>query len=285
MLYIAIATVLISKSALGLNPDTEPRTIVAGPAEIAISTPRISKIVVHDEIRDTVAATAEEYLICGVHIRNISDKAKINYSPLNGSNWRAAERAQLLDNNDNQYKHVVASRIASRIVYQKEADSIYPGQHIADLLVFELPVESAEELRLVIPLECIGREGKAEFKIQMSVIEGTEAFRADQASKAMEAARKRSAAAEVRRKRQNSKLDVKISATTSSLGKVEPGHWRIEVTNRDHDDAPDVQVEVFENKRRIYNRKFKAIPAGGSKWFVLDRAQKPSLADVHVTLR
>ncbi len=109
-----------------------------------------------------------------VSIANTTEDKKLNYFTWDGERaffWGFATRdfATLTDDIGNDYKRVYFGfgvRIHGRI----DDESIYPGQTIADLLVFERPVAKAKVLTLELPAANFGGEGLFQLKMPTSRI-------------------------------------------------------------------------------------------------------------------
>jgi hypothetical protein len=115
-------------------------------------------------------SSQEKLLLIRLQIDNVSDGRKLDYKSWSDSHSILAdEAAQLTDSLNNRYKRVTFG-IASSIEGQVDSESIYPGKSINDLLVFEVPVEKAEYLRLELPAKNFGGTGRIRIQIPKEMI-------------------------------------------------------------------------------------------------------------------
>jgi hypothetical protein len=112
--------------------------------------------------------STDPLLIVRVTIENLSRSRKIDFRGFDPE-VPALEFAQLTDNHENSYRRVGFG--AAKPKGQVKIDSIYPGKSIDDLLVFEIPVETAKYLRLELPAKNVGREGTFRFQISSAAIQ------------------------------------------------------------------------------------------------------------------
>ena len=77
--------------------------------------------------------------------------------------------AELTDNFENDYRKVRFG-FSSSVKDISTESSIYPGKRIKDAIVFELPVEGIEFLRLKLSAKGIGEDGEFRFQIPSDII-------------------------------------------------------------------------------------------------------------------
>jgi hypothetical protein len=115
--------------------------------------------------------SGERLLLIGLHVENLSDVRKLDFRGFAGQfDFSGDATPNLRDNFGNKYKRI-SFGIDSQIVGQAQNESVYPGKGIDDLLVFEVPVEKAEFLRLELPASAFGGEGKLRLEIPRDMIE------------------------------------------------------------------------------------------------------------------
>ncbi len=85
-----------------------------------------------------------------IWIENLSDSKKLEYKGWGDDNLSGSKKATLKDDLGNVYKQVTFG-LMHRPVGQKSKESLYPGSSIQDILVFELPVEKAQMMHLILP--------------------------------------------------------------------------------------------------------------------------------------
>jgi len=113
----------------------------------------------------------EEYLLLTVKLENLAESKKLEYESW-GSRSSLIRRVRLTDNVRNTYRSKSFGR--AELEGQVGAASIYPGETVEDLLVFERPVETAEYLQLELPAAAFGQPGALYFTIPREMIKVTE---------------------------------------------------------------------------------------------------------------
>jgi len=112
----------------------------------------------------------DDFISMAILIKNQSESRKIEYNSwgCDGMSWNQ-ECATLTDNFNNKYK-----RASFGFMVQPKGqlicESIYPGKEVADVLVFEPPVEKATELRLELPASYFGGKGYIRVRIPASFV-------------------------------------------------------------------------------------------------------------------
>lgn len=76
--------------------------------------------------------------------------------------------AILIDNHDNTYKMIAGHKTPNA---RTESDSIYPERPLTDVLIFEVPLKSADFLTLDLPASNVNEKGFFRFRIPTSMIE------------------------------------------------------------------------------------------------------------------
>lgn len=132
------------------------RSATAGSIEVVLTSARIGKVQIQD-FRDRVGQSENEALVVEIEIRNHSHSQKANYSSWAGTSVDFGERAaRMNDDVGNGYKRIDYG--ISKPVGRSEDGSIYPGKSATDVLVFEVPVDAAKSMRLLLPGKTIGAE-------------------------------------------------------------------------------------------------------------------------------
>ncbi len=141
-----------------------------------------------------------------IAITNTDQNRKLDYRGWGGSETSLADDApHLSDSFVNTYKRVhfgLASRIDGQIV----SKSIYPGESVDDLLVYEKPVRSVEYLLLELPASNFGGTGKLRFRIPSAMIDAEK-----------QAAEERQAAAAERKAAEQSQAAAKKAQEKTAL--------------------------------------------------------------------
>jgi len=125
-------------------------------------------------LRSNFDGTAEEsdndLLTIHIELKNISSTKKIGYQTWQGKDLSfTRDYATLQDNFGNGYKRVTFG-FSTTLVGQTDVDSIYPGQKISDIIVFELPVGTIKYLNLELPASNFGGEGMIRLRIPVAMI-------------------------------------------------------------------------------------------------------------------
>jgi hypothetical protein len=148
-----------------------------------------TKAAVHEMISVSVSSVKIDY-VTGSGIRDFSSEDKVLIITLKIENTNANQKVQyrgwgqsinmfdssdvatLSDNFDNSYKRIKFG-IGDRIHGQVLSESIYPMTSITDVLVFEVPVRSAEFLNLELPAKAYGKDGSLRLRIPISMLTAT----------------------------------------------------------------------------------------------------------------
>ncbi|MBU0534125.1 MAG: DUF4190 domain-containing protein [Candidatus Omnitrophica bacterium] len=105
-----------------------------------------------------------------LEITNTSDVKKCEYKTWNGMEMSfERDYGSLQDEYGNTYKRITFGMM-ERPEGQIFQESIYPEKSIKDILIFQVPVEKAKEIRLELPANNIGGEGYFRIAIPTSFI-------------------------------------------------------------------------------------------------------------------
>jgi hypothetical protein len=120
--------------------------------------------------RDREGVSTDDLLMISIVVMNQSEGKKVDYQSWAGERLGfTSDFAKLTDNFDNTYKRVTFGGM-NKPKGQLERESIYPGKEVSDVLVFEVPVEKASELKLELPAKNFGGDGYLRIKIPASVV-------------------------------------------------------------------------------------------------------------------
>jgi hypothetical protein len=111
--------------------------------------------------------SAAAHLMVRLEIDNLSLTRKIDFRGFDPTIPRLGY-VQLTDNHHNVYRCVGFG--AAKPQGQLKLASIYPGESVQDVLMFEVPVKAAAFLRLELPGEHVGRPGCLRFQIDRAHI-------------------------------------------------------------------------------------------------------------------
>jgi hypothetical protein len=155
--------------ALAANP------VRQGDIEMRVTQVLKGKVPLRTGFDDRETTSQDDLLAIHIEMKNLSQSKKVEYSSWQGRDMAfSRDYATLRDNFGNGYKRI-AFGLSTEIVGQTQYDSIYPGKNLADVLVFELPVDTAEYLNLELPAKNFGGEGMLRLRIPANMIQHREA--------------------------------------------------------------------------------------------------------------
>ena len=114
-------------------------------------------------------ASNAEHLLVRLSIENTSESSKLDFQGWNRPNDFVGPYAGMVDDIGNVYKRVDFG-LGSKVLGLEPSQSIYPGKSIEAALVFELPVDAATNLTLVLPGKPLGTEGELRFEIPVEAV-------------------------------------------------------------------------------------------------------------------
>jgi hypothetical protein len=139
-----------------------------GDVKIQILNVRVGKVELESIMGSSQKSTAD-LLSIEIEVTNLSQAKKIDFTTWRGGDFTlGADCASLKDENENNYKRITFG--ASTPVGSIERESIYPQKAIRDVLIFEVPVDAAKTLRIEMPADNFGGEGKIRFEIPTETI-------------------------------------------------------------------------------------------------------------------
>lgn len=142
-----------------------------GDKEITIEGVTVGEVTVIDMFGDE-GTSSNKQLSIQITVWNRTQAKKVEYRT-----WRGAmlsfgsNSASLSDTFDNVYKRVNFGAASYPSGGVQTSESVYPGDSVSDILIFEVPVTSVELLLLELPAENIGEEGVIRFGIPAAAIE------------------------------------------------------------------------------------------------------------------
>lgn len=113
----------------------------------------------------------EAFLILKVEILSSAPNEKREYRSWRGVSGVSSDDATLIDNFRNEYAphHYDATSLPGAVGFA----SLYPGTPITDILVFERPIETAQELFLELDGRNVGATGTFRFRVPSSAVTRT----------------------------------------------------------------------------------------------------------------
>jgi hypothetical protein len=122
-----------------------------------------------DRFQDIDSESNGEHLLVRLSVVNTSQFSTVNFLPWNQPNDRIGPYATLEDDAGNTYKRVDFG-LGSKVLGLEPEQTIEPGQAVEAALAFELPVDSAKDLKLVLPCKALGTEGVLRFEIPVDAV-------------------------------------------------------------------------------------------------------------------
>jgi hypothetical protein len=149
-----------------VNPDE--KSWVSGDVEVTVGSPSVGPVLLKRLGEERVSEN--KLFQVYVSLKNRSENRKIDYESWGDANRLINEHApRLADNFGNFYKRVHFG-LGTTIFQQIKSASIRPGESVADLLVFEEPLNNVEYLRLELPESAFGGTGTMRFQIPRGMI-------------------------------------------------------------------------------------------------------------------
>ena len=142
-----------------------------GDVELRIVRALIGRIRLRAGFDDSETRSKDDLFKIELELRNLSKSKKIEYQSWLGRDFAfGRDYATLKDNFGNGYKRIDFG-FGTKIIGQTKSDSIYPGKTIRDVLVFEVPVETAEYLNIELPASNFGGQGMLRLRIPATMIQ------------------------------------------------------------------------------------------------------------------
>jgi hypothetical protein len=150
------------------NDASQP--LALGDIRVSITEVIVGNVPLERIITETQGQSEDELLLVRLKIENTSQRKKLDYSGWM-SDWASLRdiEAELTDDADNRYRKINFG--TSHVVGAEPAGSIYPNKSLSDAIVFEMPIDGVEYLRLRLTGNAVGEEGEFRFQIPASMIE------------------------------------------------------------------------------------------------------------------
>jgi hypothetical protein len=118
---------------------------------------------------DGITESKDDLLAVYIEIKNLDPNRKVDYSSFGRQDFDIGHAATLKDDLGNRYKRITFG-FSHQPVGRIEAESIYPGKVINDVLIFEQPVGNAKHLDLELPGSKLGISGVFRLRIPVKVL-------------------------------------------------------------------------------------------------------------------
>jgi hypothetical protein len=146
-----------------------------GDLQVEIVKTVIGKVPLRDFGED--ALSKDDLLMIKLNLLNMNATKKVEYRSWAGGDLSLSrDYATLKDNFGNSYKRIGFSLRADPVGAIERSKSLHPDKPVTDVLVFEVPLETATHLDLELPAKNYGGEGLIRFRIPMMSVEGSRAY-------------------------------------------------------------------------------------------------------------
>jgi hypothetical protein len=114
----------------------------------------------------------DNLLMIKLELLNTNPTKKVEYHSWSGKDISFdRDYATLRDNFDNSYKRISFGFASYPVGAVERSESIYPNKSVTDVLVFELPLDTMEHLRLELPAKNFGGTGMLRLQIPKAMIQ------------------------------------------------------------------------------------------------------------------
>jgi hypothetical protein len=157
-------------------PKTEPEwadasktAVRQGDLQVQITQVSIGQVPLKDITGDSMSV--DNFLMVRLKLLNTNPTKKVTYESWSGRDISFnRDYATLRDNFDNSYKRISFGLGSYPVGAVERSKSIYPNKSVTDVLVFELPIETTEYLRLELPAKNFGGTGMLRLQIPKAMI-------------------------------------------------------------------------------------------------------------------
>lgn len=144
--------------------------VTQGDVSVAITGVGVGQVNLIDEITSEAGTSENHHLGISIRIANNAANSKKEYRSWNGEDLSfTRDYAALRDNHGNVYKRVDFGYRA-RVAGALKTETLYPGEHVTDFLVFERPVDSFEYLEIELPATNFGGSGMLRFRVRADMV-------------------------------------------------------------------------------------------------------------------
>jgi hypothetical protein len=140
-----------------LPVDLSKQMVVLDPIRIHLVRTHVGKVPLK-----TIGGTGEskdDLFQVTLRIENTHQTRKLDYHGWSTEGPWLSDSGTLADEHGNHYKRITFG-FGNKVAGQVYSESIYPGESITDVLVFERPVDAAKRLTLTLPASNFGGKGK-----------------------------------------------------------------------------------------------------------------------------
>lgn len=158
------------KTAPGEEWGDAQNTIQQGDLQLRVTKVSIGQVPLKDSFNDD-SKSQDELLMVNLELTNINATKKMDYSAWSGKDISfSRDYATLVDNFGNSYKRINFGFSTNPVGAVERSESIYPNKTVNDVLVFEMPIDTIEYLRLELPAKNFGGTGMLRLEIPKQMI-------------------------------------------------------------------------------------------------------------------
>lgn len=136
---------------------------------------RIAEVKIGEVPLKTITGTSrseDNLLIIKLELLNTNPTKKVDYRSWSGKDFSFdRDYATIEDNFGNSYKRISFGLGSYPVGAIEGSESIYPNKSVSDVLVFEVPLDTIEYLRLELPAENFGGTGMLRLQIPKGMIQ------------------------------------------------------------------------------------------------------------------
>jgi hypothetical protein len=169
------------------SPD---QAVVQGDLQVQITETIIGKVPLKDIFREGMSK--DDLLMVKLDLINTSPTKRVEYHSWAGKDISFdRDYATLRDNLGNGYKRISFGLGTYPVGAVERSEAIYPNKSLTDVLVFEVPVDTATYLDLELPAKNYGSEGMIRFRIPKYRYDGKAKEEREQSIRQQEEERRR----------------------------------------------------------------------------------------------
>ncbi|MBN2578960.1 MAG: hypothetical protein JXB10_08210 [Pirellulales bacterium] len=149
---------------------TPEKAVRQGDLQVRIIKVVIGKVPLKDIFSDG-GISQNNLLMVNLELTNMNQQKKVEYQSWSGKDISfERDYATLKDNFGNNYKRINFGVSTIPVGAIERSESIYPNKTVSDVLVFEVPLDTATYLELELPCENYNGEGMVRFRIPIKSV-------------------------------------------------------------------------------------------------------------------
>jgi hypothetical protein len=150
--------------------DASKGAVQQGHLQVRVANTSIDKVPLKDVFREGTTSK-DDLLMIKLELLNTNPTKKMEYRSWAGGDFSLdRDYATLKDNFGNSYKRITFGLSAYPVGAVQRSASIYPNKSVTDVLVFEVPLENIEYLRLELPAKNFDGTGMLRLQISKGML-------------------------------------------------------------------------------------------------------------------